>query len=121
MCYNIFMEKRRKIKPISCSECEKMIYPYLDNALSVSDLEIIYNHIKNCPSCMEELSIQFLVTKGIEAVDKSDNYNLVKSLKTKLDETETILKRARVSKIVTAILLSIILAVVLAAIIGLTI
>ncbi len=70
---------------------------------------------------MEELTIQFLVTEGIETVDKSDNYNLVKSLKTKLDETETLLKKARISRIVTTVLLSVILAVVVAAIIGLSI
>lgn len=114
------MEKTRKIKPISCSECEKMIYPYLDNALSISDIEIIYNHIKNCPSCMEELTIQFLVTEGIEAVDKSDNYNLVKSLNNKLRDTERLLQRARISRVVTVILLGVILAIVVLSIIGLS-
>lgn len=114
------MEKTRKIKPISCSECEKMIYPYLDNALSISDIEIIYNHIKNCPSCMEELTIQFLVTEGIEAVDKSDNYNLVKSLNNKLRDTERLLQRARISRVVTVILLGVILSIVVLSIIGLS-
>lgn len=70
---------------------------------------------------MEELTIQFLVTEGIEAVDKSDNYNLVKSLKTKFEETEALLKRARVSRMVTAVLLGVILSVVVIAIIGLSI
>jgi len=78
------MKKQRNIKKIKCNECEKMITGYLKNNLSVYDVDIMLNHIDGCHSCMEELTIQYLVSEGLASVEKSGNYNLVEELQKKL-------------------------------------
>lgn len=102
------MKKMKKIKPIGCEKCEKMIPAFLDNTMPIKELEIVYNHFKNCRNCMEELTIQFLVSEGIEAVENSDNYDLVTSLNRKLLETERRIKNNRIYSILAVSILGIV-------------
>lgn len=82
------MGKERKIRKIECNKCEKMIAAYLSNDLSIFDIDVMLNHVKSCSSCMEELTIQYLVTEGFSEVDKTGNYNLIKSLEDKIASSQ---------------------------------
>lgn len=110
------MEKMRKIKTIECNECEKMITGYISNKLAIYDVDIMLNHIESCSSCKEELTIQFLVTEGLQHVEKSNNYNLIKVLEDKLS-----FSHKRVERHISSISLAIsILTLILLASIGST-
>lgn len=41
-------------------------------------------HTENCPSCLEELSIQFLVTTGMQRLENGDTFDLNRELHTKI-------------------------------------
>ena len=42
--------------------------------------------METCPECKEELTIQFLVTEGLERLEKGNNFNLQRELLMKLDD-----------------------------------
>lgn len=79
------MRKRRTVKTIKCNVCEKMIGGFLNDNLSIYDTDILLNHVENCASCMDELTIQYLVTEGFLNVEKSGDYNLVDALDRKIN------------------------------------
>ena len=69
---------------MNCKETEKMIPAYLQNELEGKALDLFMEHIESCPECKEELSIQFLVSEGMEQLEAGNNFNLQKALQAKL-------------------------------------
>ena len=69
---------------MNCIETEKMIPAYLQDELEGKELDLFMEHIENCPECKEELSIQFLVSEGMEQLEAGNNFNLQKALQAKL-------------------------------------
>ena len=70
---------------MNCKETEKMISAYLQDELEGRDLEQFMEHIGSCSDCKEELSIQFLVSEGMEQLEAGNNFNLQKALQVKLE------------------------------------
>ena len=60
---------------MTCMEAEKMVIPYINDQLSVTELEDFIEHIKTCENCREELEI------------------IVGDLKRKLESSEAVLRR----------------------------
>lgn len=71
---------------MDCKEEEKMIPAFLQDELDSRELEQFVRHIEECPECMEELSIQFLVSEGLERLEAGNNFNLQNALTGKLGE-----------------------------------
>lgn len=69
---------------MECKEEEKMIPAFLQDELYGKELEDFIEHIEGCPECKEELSIQFLVSEGLERLEAGNNFNLQKALENKL-------------------------------------
>ncbi|MCM1038683.1 MAG: zf-HC2 domain-containing protein [Roseburia sp.] len=70
---------------MDCKEEEKMIPAFLQDDLYGRELEEFIEHIETCPECREELSIQFLVSEGLERLEAGNNFNLQKALENKLN------------------------------------
>ena len=75
---------------MNCKEAEKKIPSFLDDELDGRGLAEFVEHIEDCPECMEELSIQFLVAEGLEQLEKGNNFNLQKALTWKLEDADEI-------------------------------
>lgn len=73
---------------MNCKETEKKIPSFLQDELDDSMLEEFIEHVENCSECKEELSIQFLVTEGLERLEKGNNFNLQEELLMKLEGAE---------------------------------
>ncbi|MDE6845253.1 MAG: zf-HC2 domain-containing protein [Lachnospiraceae bacterium] len=73
---------------MDCKETEKKIPSFLRDELDGSKLEEFIDHVENCPECKEELSIQFLVTEGLERLERGNNFNLQRELFMKLEGAE---------------------------------
>lgn len=69
---------------MDCKDEEKMIPVFLQDELDIKVLNQFIKHIDECPECMEELSIQFLVAEGLERLEAGNNFNLQKALTTRL-------------------------------------
>ena len=63
-----------------CKEYEKLIPDFLIDNLDDVNLEKFISHIENCSECMEELSIQFLITEGMNRLEQGSNFELAKEL-----------------------------------------
>ncbi|MDE6387189.1 MAG: zf-HC2 domain-containing protein [Lachnospiraceae bacterium] len=73
---------------MNCKETEKKIPSFLQDELDGSKLEEFIEHVENCSECKEELSIQFLVTEGLERLEGGNNFNLQEELLMKLEGAE---------------------------------
>ena len=73
---------------MNCKEAEKKIPSFLQDDLDGSKLEEFVEHVENCSECKEELSIQFLVTEGLERLEEGNNFNLQEELLMKLEGAE---------------------------------
>ncbi len=69
---------------MDCNEAEKRIPFFLQDELDGSQLEEFIAHVEACPECKEELSIQFLVSEGLERLESGNNFNLQEELLMKL-------------------------------------
>ena len=71
---------------MDCKEEEKLIPAFLQDELDSKAMEEFIEHIENCPECNEELSIQFLVSEGLERLEAGNNFNLQHALLMRLDD-----------------------------------
>ena len=101
---------------MNCKETEKEIPSFLQDDLDGTKLEEFVEHVESCPECTEELSIQFLVTEGLERLEEGNNFNLQEELLMKLDGAE---HRINVHRMLWYILLCLEAAVAAAIIIAL--
>jgi len=65
---------------MDCKKIEKKIPTFLNNDMDIYTLKSFLSHIDNCPECKEELTIQFLVSEGINALETGDSYDLQDAL-----------------------------------------
>lgn len=70
---------------MNCKEAEKQIPSFLQDDLDGIRLEEFVEHVESCPECEEELTIQFLVTEGLERLEGGNNFNLQEELFMKLE------------------------------------
>lgn len=63
-----------------CKDYEKLIPDFLANKLDSKTLEKVICHLENCQECMEEVSIQFLITEGMNRLEQGDTFELAKEL-----------------------------------------
>lgn len=79
---------------MTCAEAEKLIVPYMEDKLSVTELEDFIEHIETCKNCREELEIHYMVDVGLKKLDQADgNFDIVGALKRKLADSAAILHR----------------------------
>lgn len=96
---------------MNCKEAEKKIPFFLDDELDGDDLAEFVGHIEECPECKEELSIQFLVSEGLEQLEQGNSFNLQDALLETLDDADD---RIRVNRILRHVLFWLELAVAVA-------
>lgn len=80
---------------MDCKEIQKYISAYLKDELSGKKTLRFLNHVENCPECMEELSIQYLVQEGTIRLEEGSSFDLNQELKNKLVQSREDVKRRR--------------------------
>lgn len=95
-----------------------MIPAFLQDDLDSKELQQFISHIEDCPECTEELSIQFLVSEGLERLEAGNNFNLQNALMMKLGDAR---HQIRVRRILQDTLLCLEVAVGVAILIALII
>lgn len=72
---------------VDCKKIEKLIPVYLNNKLSPYEMLALLNHIQECKSCKEELTIQYMVSEGLDRAESEDNYDLLTGLEERIRES----------------------------------
>lgn len=62
-----------------CKTAEKMIPGFLADELDSKRLKWFLQHVSSCSECREELSIQFLVSEGLNTLETDNSYDLQKA------------------------------------------
>ena len=73
------------MRELNCKQTEKLINQFIGNNMENQIKWQFLDHVESCPSCKEELSIQFLVTKGMERLENGDTFDLNRELRTKIN------------------------------------
>ena len=69
---------------MDCKEIQKMIPRFIQDDLENREIKAFVEHISQCEECREELDIQYLVTEGIQRLEKGSAFDLQNELETKL-------------------------------------
>lgn len=57
---------------ISCREANRLIREYVDGSIRDRDLTRLISHVRDCPSCYNELETNFMVTRTIQYLDNEE-------------------------------------------------
>ena len=82
-------------KKTTCAEIQKNISAFIENELDSSETLAFVDHVRNCESCMEELSVEYLVLVGVKRLDSASAFNLNQELEELIEYNE---QRARQKK-----------------------
>lgn len=79
---------KKETEKLQCIKATKMIPAFIADELSHRELEQFMEHIGECGSCKEELSIQFLVEVGLNSLEAGNTFDLQQELNMALEEAE---------------------------------
>ena len=74
------MEKWNRNEAMECREFEKDIADFITKKMDYPILKRFYEHVEHCADCREELNIQFLVTEGMQRLEKGSTFELEQRL-----------------------------------------
>lgn len=83
---------------MNCKETQKSIRTFLDDELSLQKEQELVHHVRSCKECMEELTITYLITEGLNIFEESGDADIQKKLDEKLEavlQKEKMLKRLK--------------------------
>lgn len=110
----------RKGYDMNCKDAEKMIPVFLTKQLNSHDLNQFLLHVEECPECMEELTIQYLVMIGTSLIEEGKSFNLRRALNELLLEAWKDIQKWKILtlvsyivEIITYIIMAIIIIVVM--------
>ncbi len=70
---------------MTCIKTQSMITPFINNKLSIKEMEAFLDHISSCPKCREELEFYYVLLTAMKQLDEdrnlSDDYELELSQK----------------------------------------
>ena len=69
------------MKNAECETVQKNIPYFIDGKMESADTLAFIRHIRGCKTCMEELSVEYLVLVGVKRLDSASAFNLNKELK----------------------------------------
>lgn len=70
---------------MDCKKTQKSIQDFIEDRLEGKELEIFLQHVETCENCREELSIQYLITEGMQRLEKGSTFDLQKELEQKIE------------------------------------
>lgn len=97
---------------MNCIECKKLIKDFINDSLDNKTTLEFVEHVKSCPECMEELSIDFLVSEGLKRLDNVTSFNLQEELEEKI-ESSTSKAKFQIQFVVVAVVVTVIAAFLL--------
>lgn len=70
---------------MDCKETQRLIRMFLKNELKDQERYAFIQHIRSCKECMDELSLSFIVTEGVNMLDEDASIDLNAELNRLLD------------------------------------
>lgn len=58
---------------MDCKETQRLIHRFLDNELDVNTAREFILHVRSCKECMDELTIEYLISGGMAEFENADD------------------------------------------------
>lgn len=88
---------------MKCLEFQQLISDFLEDRLTISQTREFVEHADNCPECMEELELRYMIQVGILEQNRDDadvNYDYSLQLSRLLEKTRKDLRRRYVCRLI---------------------
>ena len=73
---------------MNCKEFEHEISDFIHDNLSFTKLKKFIEHLNDCESCREELTIQFLIEEGLSRLETGNAFDLQTELYDKIENSK---------------------------------
>lgn len=74
MLLHILKETRKGLdEKMDCKEVQKKFIPFIDDKLSIADLDAFLHHMDSCRECREEYDIYYTMIMGMRYLDEKEN------------------------------------------------
>ncbi len=70
---------------MDCKSIEKLIPKFLKDECKPNEEKDFLEHVKTCPECKEELTIQLLLEEGLNRLENGESFDLNAELEKRLD------------------------------------
>lgn len=71
---------------MKCTQFEKMIPDFIQKKMDFVTLESFCRHADSCENCKEELTIQFLVTEGMQRLEEGEAFDLQREMDLRMEQ-----------------------------------
>lgn len=71
---------------MNCKETQRCVNLFLKDKLDENAAEEFMLHVHSCRECMEELTIQYLVTEGMQRLESASAFDAQRELEEKLEK-----------------------------------
>lgn len=80
---------------LDCRSCEQDMNDFIDNSLIGNELWDFLNHVRNCPTCYEELETRYLLSEALTRLENGETIDLHKELEHKINYSRFTLRLHR--------------------------
>lgn len=99
---------------MTCFEAQSRITPFINNELTVEELEEFLYHINHCSECMDELEVYYTLFTGMKLLDEQKNLgnNFHQEFENLLRQSEDKIVRKKIRIIRNRILFGILVVII---------
>lgn len=98
---------------MDCKETQRCIHLFLKDELNGDMAREFVEHVRSCNECMEELTIEYLLSEGMSRLENADDIDVQKELEEMLNRTMLRVKRIKQLKAGLFMLASMLLSIIL--------
>ncbi|MBD5470388.1 MAG: hypothetical protein HDR19_04560 [Lachnospiraceae bacterium] len=99
---------------MDCKETQRCIHLFLKDELEGTAQEAEFvDHVRSCSECMEELTIEYLLSEGINRLENADEIDVQKELEEMLNRAMLHVRRRKQLKAGLFLLASMLICIIL--------
>lgn len=87
------------LKKIECKKNLKRVLPYIHGELDNAETKEFLEHIRQCPSCKEELDLYFAIEIGLKETQQRTGLSISDALRERIEASYRRLRAVRTAKI----------------------
>lgn len=102
------IQEAKKVKrrgKLNCIDIQKNITAFIKDELNSDILEEFLEHVRNCPSCQEELEVYYTILASIQLLDEDKEVEEI-DLNRRIRQAEETLRRRKIRKVGKRLIMS---------------